>query len=471
MSDQHDRLSDEAIELGLARRAPHGADSVLLESIVSTAAGTPQVRSWVPGALSPGAPNMRIAWIAIVLAVLVALAAFVVGGGVTPPSDLAVVVSPNPSLSLRSTTPSPKPSSSPEPCATEMLEVRTGDALPTISGDSMESLGLGRGVYFAGGPARLWAVGPGNGSATLIASVGSLPVINIYDVLDVSPDGSNAVIRVGHFSGAGLSPECADLYVVRTDGSGATRLTTFGEGRVPWAAAFSPDGQRVAFTWSDPGTITVVDLLGGRPVDQRCPNLGGFGGVPIAWSPAADKIAVDCNGTFTIFFASGRTAPIELPAGEATLAFRWTDDRSLLLARVPEGPGRGGMHIDSVDVITETSTLIANLDDADIEAVLPSAGGFSADGRWLAFQGFEPGDAPGDDFGYLVPTSGGAPTRILKPGVLPIAWSTDSRALIYVGRDENNVWPGNLTRLEVETLRRSTIGTIANYEQGVWRIP
>ena len=126
--------------------------------------------------------------------------------------DVAVDASPSPQL--------PTPSSSTEPC------VLTGDALPPVDRVGIEGLGQSRGAYVAGRPPMVWAVNPGQDSATLIASISPEPTI---DVLDISPDGSNALIRLGSLGNS--SSECNDLYLIRTDGSGATRLTTFGAGR------------------------------------------------------------------------------------------------------------------------------------------------------------------------------------------------------------------------------------------------
>ena len=75
----------------------------------------------------------------------------------------AVVASPNPQLA--------SPSSSLEPCATLLA----GDALPAVDGKGLEGMGQSRGVYVAGRSPRLWAVNPGQSSATLIASISPAP--------------------------------------------------------------------------------------------------------------------------------------------------------------------------------------------------------------------------------------------------------------------------------------------------------
>jgi hypothetical protein len=372
------------------------------------------------------------------------------GASSSPTTAVAVSPSPSPSPTQRLST----PSSSQEPCVTDQLKVLTGAALPATKGDRLSGLGQSRGVYFAGRPpqrAQLWAVGPGQDSATLIALVSPEPII--LNVVDISPDGSNTLIRAGTISPGG-GTECADLYVVRTDGSGATRLTTFGAGRFVTGGAFSPDGGRVAFHWWAPGTVSVLDLASGQTVDQVCDVTYSSHLTQVDWSPTGDRIAVGCSDALTIFDAGGTAAPIKVPASDEPLAFSWTDDTHVIVAR-------GGGEIDSFDVVSQTSGIVGYF--ADSSEVYSRSGVFSPDGRWLVYQAGEAG--------YLMPTSGGAATRILDQVRDTFTWSADSRALVFL-TDE---W--TLARIDVETLQRSTIGTITNrepfltYRQGVWRIP
>ena len=469
MNDRQDRLSDAAIELALARRAPHGADPGLLKSILSAAAGTPQVRWWVPATISGGAPLVRLAWIALLLALVLALAALVVGGGVPRPPDLAMLASPTASSSpLLSTAPT---TVGPDPCATETLEILSGDALPTPGSDPAVGLDLGRGVY-VGTDGQLWAVGAGQGPATRIAQL--TPGPSVLDVLDVSPDGSRALIRAGHIvAGGRVMPGCADLYEVSTDGSRATRLTVVGQDRYVAGAAFSPDGGRIAYASWGPAVLTVLDIQSSVTAELPCgDSLPGPDPVRVAWSPRGDRIAVDCSPGIAIVDPSGAAPTISFPPTEWPIAFSWTDDRHLLVARAASGPRSEEVHIDSFDLESQTSTFVAAVEaPPDIELVQPSSGGFSPDGRWLAFLGWDPIHVAA--VGYLVPTSGGAPIRVLEPSraILPISWSADSRALVYV--DLRGLTRTTLRQLEVETLRHSTIGRVpgGRYLKGIWRIP
>ena len=364
----------------------------------------------------------------------------------------AVVASPNPELA--------SPSSSVEPCATLLA----GDALAAVDGKRLQGMGQSSGVYVAGRTPRLWAVNPGQSSATLIASISPAP--DTIDVLHISPNGSNALIRLDSFGAADSGAECDGLYTIGTDGSGATRLTT--SGRSP-TGAFSPDGRRIAFSRSGaPGTITTLDLETGATVDQLCGS--DYSSFEIYWSPSGQRIAVDCDFSLTILDAAGTTAPVRFMTGGDPLAFSWTDDRQLVVAT-----DRGDLY--SFDVVSQASSFLGRFADAEIE-IVSTTGVFSPDGRWLAYHGGERGDVPGNDFtevGYLAPTSGGTPTRI--PGEVneSTTWSGDSRALVSISSQDSDLI---LVRTDVETLQSSIIGTILDqdsyldvYRQGIWRVP
>jgi roadblock/LC7 domain-containing protein len=449
------------------------APAVLRSSLVTMPQTSPASRRWL-------APRRRPTLLAAaaLLAVAIAGGALAVGSGIVklpsvPPSiappttgptpsanasqDAVAVASPNPSQSSQLAT----PSSGLEPCVAP--RVFAGKALPAVDGKSLQGMGQSRGVYVAGRQPRLWAVNPGESSATLIASIS--PRLYPSDVLDISPDGSNALIRLGYIGG-NASSECAGLYLVRTDGSGATRLTTLGD--VP-TGAFSPDGRRIAYSQSaDPGTVTTLDLETGATVNQLCGSR--YSSFLIDWSPSGGTIAVSCDFSLTFLDAAGTTAPVRFMTGGDPLAFTWTDDRHVVVAT-----DAGDVY--SFDLVSQSSSPLGRFADAEIE-IVSTSGVFSPDGRWLAYHGGERGDVPGNDFtevGYLVPASGGTPTRIPGDVNESTTWSGDSRALVSVSSQENDLI---LVRMDVETLESSTIGKILDqnsyldaYRQGVWRVP
>ncbi|ROR91600.1 S9 family peptidase [Nocardioides aurantiacus] len=103
----------------------------------------------------------------------------------------------------------------------------------------------------------------------------------------LTPDGRVAVVAV-------TRPDLASdsyggqLWRVPTDGSGAVRLTTGHHDRSP---AVSPDGRRVAFLRSSPGTppqLHLTALDGGEPLRLTDHPLGAGAAV---WSPDGTRLA------------------------------------------------------------------------------------------------------------------------------------------------------------------------------------
>ncbi len=167
--------------------------------------------------------------------------------------------------------------------------------------------------------------------------------------------------------------------------------------------------------------ITTLDLQTGATVDQPCTTVYSRWPTRIDWSPTGEAIAVGCGRTLTIFDASGASAPATFLMAEEPLAYRWTDGPGLVVAS-------GGGNVYHVDA-SGTSTVVGRFEDPSIE-IVSGTGVLSPDGRWLAYHGGERGDVPGNDFtevGYLVPTSGGRPTRIPGELVDTTTWSDDSR--------------------------------------------
>jgi hypothetical protein len=457
MSEQQYRLADAAIESALDRRAPRGADRALLESIMNDVTRTPQSAGWLRSVLLSPAPRVRMAWIAILAALLLVTAA-VVGGIVGPqPTDLAVVVTPGPSTQPGPTTGPTQstPAQSLGPCVTDTLEILTGDQMtPPGGGSPLALIDQGMGVYFTSRPGpfsiELWVVRGAEGPSIRLAQVNPR-LVAPWDVPDISPDGSTALIRLGEDPNQdGIA--CADLYEVRMDDGRVTRLTTFGSGGFVAGASYSPDGTRIAYLERQRGTLNVLDVATGTTISQPCFVPLSPDPVRIAWSPSGNRIATTC----ATFDATGATQPVAMP--DSLFAYTWTTDDALLLATEP--PTSGGIQFERHD-IGGAVTILGTAADTIVPAGF--SGAFSPDGQWLvlgvAVDQPEPGIAD-----HVIPVAGGTPVNLVDQEHQRLAWSSNSRTVVYSG-------PDGITRVDVATLASSPIGESPGFTAGSWRFP
>lgn len=103
----------------------------------------------------------------------------------------------------------------------------------------------------------------------------------------VSPDGSRVVVSVSH-PHLGADTTVGQLWIVRTDGTGAGRIT---RGVNDSAPEFSPDGRAIAFLRSSPGNppqLYMMDAAGGEPLKLTDRKLGV---TEFRWSDDSTRIA------------------------------------------------------------------------------------------------------------------------------------------------------------------------------------
>ena len=127
--------TDAALELAIARRAPHGVDVALLGEIVARAAVVPQRRSWWrDGGADRAGRLVVIAWVAIALIVVLAVGALVGGVFDREQADLSQIASTRPTASPSDTPSGPSPTlpaRTPAPTATLVLApIRTAFEIP-----------------------------------------------------------------------------------------------------------------------------------------------------------------------------------------------------------------------------------------------------------------------------------------------------------------------------------------------------
>jgi Tol biopolymer transport system component len=111
-----------------------------------------------------------------------------------------------------------------------------------------------------------------------------------------SPDWSGAAGLIA-FSGSFATPENAEIYVVRPNGTGLKRLTftkgdahTLGDDGSP---AFSPDGRRIAFTSNRTGDGEIWIMRSDGKGQRRLTGLRGRDDAAPTWSGDGTRIAFD----------------------------------------------------------------------------------------------------------------------------------------------------------------------------------
>ena len=476
MTGQPRPIDDATIEAALARRAPGHADATLLADIVAQATSTPQVH----GRSLSIAGRRRAAWALLAAAVLLVGGVLVILGGgserITPtpaPSQPGVVA---PSVSV-SAAASP---ASVATCATQTTTVTTGAEMPPTTTPPMTVPQgvLDKGVYISrrgqdasSGPADVWSIGAG--PATRIASMTGSEA-DFAQIDAISDDGRVALLEVGNLAGGPISA-CLDLYAVRTDGTGATRLTNNGAQESASGARFSSDGRYVAFRYDDLSghtpAVGLVDLEGDRtPRLTECAETAMF---DLAWAPDDDRLAVVCGNGLGILRPDLALAPTstDLPfSGEALVELSWQDsETTLVTTAVIDGSTEAGPPINApiqfrtvaAGAVSQPTVVSPPIGQGNA----PSA--ISPDGHALAVFA-TPSDFEASGW-FVIDLPTATATRVSTLTCSDIGWSADSQSVLYV---EHDLATGQsmLTAVHLGSGQAERVAPVpVNYQQGFWR--
>ena len=181
---------------------------------------------------------------------------------------------------------------------------------------------------------------------------------------DVSPDGRFAVLELGKVLGFETGPACSNLFVVRTDGWGSSRVTDNGPAQQATNARFSADGRFIAFTQYDLGgswpAVGLVDLSG-DPM-PRFVDCGEHSKFDHAWALDGNRLAIVCGGTLDIIAADQSTQDSSTAltfADEVFMELSSADsDRIVLTTALTGGTSNGQLQLRTVvaGVVSEPTT-------------------------------------------------------------------------------------------------------------------
>lgn len=210
-----------------------------------------------------------------------------------------------------------------------------------------------------------------------------------------------------------------------------TATTLASEPGYKYSLAFSPDGNRIAYSWdggkkSGNSDIYIRSLNSGEPI--RLTVSPESDGNP-AWSPDGNQIAFLRNsddGKHEVFVVPVRGGN-ERKLGEASSGVSWSSDgKSLVISSVATASAPSSVFLLSVETgeLRRLTAAATNPPSDDIRPV------FSPDGKYVAFlRQFT--DAVLDL--YVVPVTGGVPLALTsdKRNISSLTWSADSREIIY----------------------------------------
>ena len=195
-----------------------------------------------------------------------------------------------------------------------------------------------------------------------------------------SPDGSPILFfrEVKPYDHSGPM----DVFVVRSDGSGAVLLNAPGTTSGQEAQSWSPDGRQVAFVatrglWSfdGPNAVFVVDADGGTA--RRITPWGVT--LRAAWSPDGEWIAYDAESP-----TSSREVFIVHPDGTERTNITSSDDRSWAWTPVWSPDSSGLLFVRFAADAGDPNLWIVNVDGTDMHQVTdgPTDAEYGAY-RWL----------------------------------------------------------------------------------------
>lgn len=220
-----------------------------------------------------------------------------------------------------------------------------------------------------------------------------------------SPDGRVIAFQKSLFEQGepDLTLRSLDVWTVRSDGGGLRNVTRDGSASAP---TWSPDGRRLAFGRGD--GVYVVRPDGSRRVRVARKDDPGTA----VWSPDGRRLAFAVPGELRVVASNGRGGRLVARGAASGSSVSWSPDGRLLGYSGARGatlvPWRGGRPRVLGKAFVETA--------------------WSPDGHWLALVREGAAREAGV---FLLRTAGGKPRRLTRGLDTELAWSPDSRKLVF----------------------------------------
>jgi hypothetical protein len=433
------------------------------------------------GSARVGGPATQFAWAFLIVALLAAavIAVAFIGGQNHRTSVVLPTASPTVSPTTVSATLGAR-------CPTPAELIPAGAVEPTAG---LQDPASPLGAYLAAGVRELRVAVAGSTDSRLIATIRSQDAPNNSDVLGWSNDGSAILVHLGVFNpGGSLEENCGDLWLVRSDGSAATKLTGDDPGADASAAVLAGSGRSVAYLSGKElrGSaleVRLADASGASTVLASAPCYGNrellwpFGSGRLAWSPDGTRLAILCTGNNVTIYSVADGTSLDLTLQRETLAqsMAWSADGSeLMVAAVPYGSGNnhGPLTIVAIDSRSDVIRLISH-SSVDVEWIVGegTVDAFSPDGAWFLASGGTPGAVPGANFTstwYVIEVATGVARQVFdKDEPCCGEWLPDSSGFMYLDPQQDNV----LVQADVNGKRVATLGLIEGWGAWHWLYP
>jgi Tol biopolymer transport system component len=230
-----------------------------------------------------------------------------------------------------------------------------------------------------------------------------------------------------------LRPVAPQLYSMAADGSGQRRLTVLPGGAL--GPRFSPDGTRIIYTYQpnadrdDPEPLAQLHVMNADGTDDRLIPTD-HEAFQAAWSPDGERIAfsqsIDDQRDLFVMAADGSAVEQLTDDSASDWAAIWTPDGSSLLFNSDRD---GTYHIHRIDLATKAITALTTGESNDWEPAV------SPDGSRIAFTSDRRGTDHYDV--WLAGIDGSDPTRLttgadedVGDSYMP-AWSPDGSKIAF----------------------------------------